>query len=436
MRHHLLLRSRILLLALAGLCAFAGGMVFSRPSRAGRFDPYHKLGIFTKVLSYIENNYVEDIPETDLMYGAARGLTEALDPHSRFMDPEEYDRLKKETEGDAEITGIGIDLEKRKRGFVVVSPIEGSPAFRAGIESGDVIERIDGVDAGPLDWTEAVARIQGPAGSEVVLTISRGGREITFKIRREKFEVKAVEWRMLDDGYGYIKLRLFSAITDAKVLEGLQDIQTRSASAGGIKGLILDLRHNPGGLLDQGVKVADRFVSEGLIVRTVGKGGKEMDRQMAHTRGTWLGFPMVVLVDGATASAAEIVAGALQDHQRAVVMGTQTFGKGSVQTVMTIDGCGAKPCGLKLTVSRYYTPSGRSIQSQGITPNVIVEATAPAPDGADAETVRERNMERHLRNEQGEKPMERKSLTDHQLQVALDYLKSWAVFSKQSAKKG
>ncbi len=436
MRHHLLLRSRILLLALAGLCAFAGGMVFSRPSRAGRFDPYHKLGVFTKVLSYIENNYVEDIPETDLMYGAARGLTEALDPHSRFMDPEEYDRLKKETEGDAEITGIGIDLEKRKRGFVVVSPIEGSPAFRAGIESGDVIERIDGVDAGPLDWTEAVARIQGPAGSEVVLTISRGGREITFKIRREKFEVKAVEWRMLDDGYGYIKLRLFSAITDAKVLEGLQDIQTRSASAGGIKGLILDLRHNPGGLLDQGVKVADRFVSEGLIVRTVGKGGKEMDRQMAHTRGTWLGFPMVVLVDGATASAAEIVAGALQDHQRAVVMGTQTFGKGSVQTVMTIDGCGAKPCGLKLTVSRYYTPSGRSIQSQGITPNVIVEATAPAPDGADAETVRERNMERHLRNEQGEKPMERKSLTDHQLQVALDYLKSWAVFSKQSAKKG
>jgi carboxyl-terminal processing protease len=436
MRHHLLFRSRILLFVLAGLCAFAGGLVASRPSRAARFDPYHKLGVFTKVLSYIENSYVEDIPETDLMYGAARGLTDALDPHSRFMDPEEYDRLKKETEGDAEITGIGVDLEKRKRGFVVVSPIEGSPAFRAGIEAGDIIDRIDGVEASPLDWNDAVARIQGPAGSEVVLTINRRGREITFRIRREKFEVKAVEWRMLDDGYGYLKLRLFSAITDAKVLEGLQDIQTRSASAGGIKGIILDLRRNPGGLLDQGVKVADRFVSSGLIVRTVGKGGKEMDRQMAHTRGTWLGFPMVVLVDGATASAAEIVAGALQDHERAVVMGTQTFGKGSVQTVMTIDGCGAKPCGLKLTVSRYYTPNGRSIQSQGITPNVVVEATAPAPDGGDAEIVRERNMERHLRNEQGEKPEERKRLTDHQLQVALDYLKSWAVFSKQSAKKG
>jgi carboxyl-terminal processing protease len=436
MRRALLSRSRIPLLILTLLCAFAGGMAASRPSRAGRFDPYHKLGVFTKVLSYIENNYVEDIPETDLMYGAAHGLTEALDPHSRFMDPEEYDRLKKETEGNSEITGIGIDLEKRRRGFVVVSPIDGSPAYRAGIEAGDIIERIDGADASGLDWNDAVARIQGPEGSEVVLTISRRGREITFKIRRAKIEVKAVEWRMLDDGYGYIKLRVFSAITDAKVLEGLQDIQARSASVGGIKGLILDMRHNPGGLLDQGVKVADRFVSDGLIVRTVGKGGKEMDRQMAHSRGTWLGFPMVVLVDGATASAAEIVAGALQDHQRAVVLGTQTFGKGSVQTVMTIDGCGAKPCGLKLTVSRYYTPSGRSIQSQGITPNVVVEAAAPASDGSEGEIVRERNMDRHLRNEQGEKPAERKRLSDYQLQVALDYLKSWAVFSKQSGKKG
>jgi carboxyl-terminal processing protease len=263
------------MLLLALLVAFGGGMAASRPSSAGRFDPYHKLGVFTKVLSYIENNYVEDIPETELMYGAARGLTEALDPHSRFMDPEEYDRLKKETEGNAEITGIGIDLEKRRRGFVVVSPIEGSPAFRAGIEAGDVIERIDGTDATSLDWNDAVARIQGPVGSEVVLTVLRRGRELTFRIRREKVEVKAVEWRMLDDGYGYIKVRLFSAVADAKVLEGLQDIQVRSASAGGIKGLILDLRHNPGGLLDQGVKVADRFISQGLIVRTVGKGGKE-----------------------------------------------------------------------------------------------------------------------------------------------------------------
>jgi carboxyl-terminal processing protease len=436
MNRRRLLSLRTPVLALLIVAAFAGGMVASQPLFAGRFDPYHKLAIFTKVLSYIENNYVEDVPETELMYGAARGLTEALDPHSRFMDPDEYERLKQETEGDAEIIGIGIDLEKRKRGFVVVSPIEGSPAWRAGIETGDLIERIDTVDAGPLDWNDAIARIQGPAGSEVTLVINRRGRAITFHIKREKFEVKAVEWRMLGDGYGYLKLRVFSSITDARVLDGLEDIKKRSEKSGGIKGIILDMRHNPGGLLDQGVKVADRFIAEGLIVRTVGKAGKEMDRQMAHSRGTWLGFPMVVLVDGATASAAEIVAGALQDHERAVVMGSPTFGKGSVQTVMTIDGCGPKPCGLKLTVSRYYTPSGRSIQSQGIQPNILVDSAAPAGDSSDAEMMRERNIDRHLRNEQGDKPVEVKRLADYQLQVALDYLKSWAVFSKQSVKKG
>jgi carboxyl-terminal processing protease len=179
------------------------------------------------------------------------------------------------------------------------------------------------------------------------------------------------------------------------------------------------------------VRVADRFLSEGLIVRTVGKGGREMDRQMAHSRGSWTGFPMVVLVDGATASAAEIVAGALQDHERAVIMGGQSFGKGSVQTVMEIDGCGARPCGLKLTVSRYFTPSGRSIQNQGITPDVFVDASAP-PDGDD-EILREKNYQRHLRNDQGELPPARKRLADHQLQVAFEYLRSWAVFQKQSA---
>jgi len=423
------------MVALVG-CAFAGGLAASRPLAAGRFDPYRKLGIFTKVLSYIENNYVEDISEADLMYGAARGLTDALDPHSRFMDPDEYERLRKETEGDPEITGIGIDVEKRKRGLVVVSPIEGSPAARAGVEPGDLIRKIDGADASALEWEDAVGRIQGPAGSDVVLVVERRGRELNLRIRREKFEVKTVEGRILDEGYGYAKIRVFASNTDAKLLETLEDIKSKTDKTGGLKGLILDLRRNPGGLLDQGVKVADRFLTEGMIVKTVGKGGREMDRQMAHARGTWSGFPMVVLVDGATASAAEIVAGALQDHQRAGGMGTQTFGKGSVQTVMTIEGCGPKPCGLKLTVSRYYTPSGRSIQTQGITPNVIVEATPPPVDSSEAEILRERNYERHLRNEQGERPVEHKRLSDYQLQVALDYLKSWAVFSRQSAKKG
>ncbi len=424
---------RIWVLALFVAASFAAGVVFSRPLLAGRFDPYKKLNVFAKVLSYIENNYVENVSEADLMYGAARGLTDTLDPHSRFMDPEEYDRLRRETEGDAEITGIGIDLEKKKRGLVVVSPIDGSPAARAGIEPGDLIVKIDGAEVG--EFEDAVNRIQGPSGSEVVLTLDRRGKEITVRIKREKFEVKTVEGRMLEDGYGFVKLRIFSSNTDAKLVEALEDIKKKADAKGGLRGLVLDLRRNPGGLLDQGVKVADRFISEGLIVRTVGKGGREMDRQMAHSRGTWSGFPMIVLVDGATASAAEIVAGALQDHQRALLLGTPTFGKGSVQTVMTVDGCGPKPCGLKLTVSLYYTPSGRSIQTQGLVPNILVDAVAPSPDLGDGDTLRERNYERHLKNAQGEKAIEQQRLGDYQLQMALDYLKSWAVFSKHSGTK-
>lgn len=430
----------VLLLLVLAASVFGVGAVFSRPSEAGRFNPYQKLGVFAKVLSYIESNYVEDISETELMYGAARGLTDVLDPHSRFMDPEEYDRLKRETEGSEQIEGIGIDVERRKNRLVIISPIAGSPAAKAGIEPGDVIRRVDGAEVANLEFDDAVARMQGPAGSEVVLVLDRHGRELTFRIKRARYELKPVEGKMLADRIALIKLRLFSATADAMLEEQLEALSGSTASktaagtnAGSLGGLILDLRRNPGGLLDQGVKVADRFLSEGLIVKTVGKGGHVMDEARAHARGTWGGFPMVVLVDGATASAAEIVAGALQDQGRAVVLGTQTFGKGSVQTVIELDGCGAKPCGLKITVARYYTPSGRSIQGQGITPNIVVDATAPPVDPSEADMPRERDLQKRLRNEQGDRPSETKRLDDYQLQMAIDYLRSWAVFAKQAS---
>jgi len=419
----------ILLLAAV---AFSAGLVFAPPLHAGRFNPYQKLGVFTKVLSYIEGHYVEDIAESDLMYGAARGLTDVLDPHSRFMDPDEYGKLKKETEGNEEIEGIGIDVEKRKNKFVIVSPIEGSPAARAGVEPGDVIKRVDGVEISTLEFDDAIARMQGPANSEVALVVDRHGREMSFRIKRARYEVKAVEGRLIEPGIPYFKIRVFSTNTDGALGELLDQL---SAKAKGFKGMILDLRRNPGGLLDQGIRVADRFISDGLIVKTIGKGGQVMDEARAHTRGTWEGFPMIVLVDGATASAAEIVAGALQDHGRAVILGTQTFGKGSVQTVIDIDGCGSKPCGLKLTVARYYTPNGRSIQGQGITPDVVVDATAPPSDPDEAELPRERDLRKRLRNEQGDKQVEAQRLDDYQLQMALDYLHSWSVFSKQTARK-
>jgi len=418
--------------ALLALCAFSAGLVFSRPLQAGRFNPYQKLGVFTKVLSYIEGHYVEDIAETDLMYGAARGLTDVLDPHSRFMDPDEYGRLKKETEGNEEIDGIGIDVEKRKNKFVIVSPIEGSPAAKAGIEPGDVIKRVDGAEISTLEFDDAIGRMQGPAGSEVALVVDRHGRELSFRIKRARYEVKAVEGKLIEPGVAYFKIRVFSTNTDSSLGDLLDQL---SAKSKGFKGMIVDLRRNPGGLLDQGIRVADRFISDGLIVKTVGKGGQVMDEARAHSHGTWEGFPMIVLVDGATASAAEIVAGALQDHGRAVILGTQTFGKGSVQTVIDIDGCGSKPCGLKLTVARYYTPNGRSIQGQGITPDVVVEATAPPPDMEEADLPRERDLHKRLRNEQGDKQVEASRLDDYQLQMALDYLHSWSVFAKQTAKR-
>src|SRR5580692_5302936 len=300
-------------LALLVASSFAAGMVFSRPLSAGRFNPYQKLGIFTKVLSYIETHYVEDVQEQELMYGAARGLTDVLDPHSRFMDPDEYGKLKKETEGNEEIDGIGIDVEKRKNHFVIISPIEGSPAARAGIEPGDVIKRVDGVEIATLEFDDAIGRMQGPAGSEVALVVDRHGRELSFRIKRERYEVKAVEGKLIEPGVAYFKIRVFSTNTDSSLGDLLDQL---SAKSKGFKGMIVDLRRNPGGLLDQGIRVADRFISDGLIVKTVGKGGQVMDEARAHSHGTWEGFPMIVLVDGATASAAEIVAGALQDHGR------------------------------------------------------------------------------------------------------------------------
>src|SRR5215471_1228450 len=198
---------RALVLAMLVAAAFAAGLVASRPLEAGRFNPYQKLGIFTKVLSYIETHYVEDISETELMYGAARGLTDVLDPHSRFMDPDEYGKLKKETEGNEEIDGIGIDVEKRKNKFVIVSPIEGSPAAKAGIEPGDVIKRVDGAEISTLEFDDAIGRMQGPAGSEVVLLIDRHGRDLTFRIKRARYEVKAVEGKLIEPGIAYFKIR-------------------------------------------------------------------------------------------------------------------------------------------------------------------------------------------------------------------------------------
>jgi carboxyl-terminal processing protease len=298
---------------------------------------------------------------------------------------------------------------------------------------------------------QAVKRMRGEPNTKVVLTIFRKteNRSFPVTITREEIRVQSVRAKVVEPGYGWIRVSQFQDRTVEDFTRKIDEMYKQDPS---LKGLVLDLRNDPGGLLEASVAISAAFLPQDAVVVTTNgqiaeskavfkaspefylrRGGTDPLRKLPEALKN---IPLVVLVNEGSASASEIVAGALQDHKRAIVMGAQTFGKGSVQTVMTIEGCGPKPCGLKLTVSRYYTPNGRSIQTQGITPNVIVEATPPPPDAAEAEVLRERNYERHLRNEQGERPVEHKRLADYQLQVALDYLKSWAVFSRQSARKG
>ena len=395
--------------------------------------PLEELRTFAEVMDRIKAAYVEPVDDKTLLENAIKGMLSNLDPHSAYLGPEDFAELQESTSG--EFGGLGIEVGAEDGQIKVVSPIDDTPASKAGIQAGDLIVKINGQPTRGQTMTEAVDKMRGKIGQKITLTLVRdGGNPFDVTLARATITVKSVKSQLLESGYGYIRITQFQVKTGDEVAKALAKLRKDNGKK--LNGIVLDLRNNPGGLLDQAVGVADIFLDGGEVVSQRGRDPRDIERFNARSGDLTKGLPMVVLINSGSASAAEIVAGALQDHQRAVVMGTQTFGKGSVQTVMTIDGCGAKPCGLKLTVSRYYTPSGRSIQSQGITPNVVVDATAPAPDGADAEIVRERNMERHLRNEQGEKPAEHKRLSDYQLQVALDYLKSWTVFSKQSGKKG
>ncbi len=383
---------------------------------------FEKLDVFARVLSYVENNYVEDIDERKLVYGAVKGMMKTLDPHSDFMTPEEFADMRADTDG--EFGGIGIEINDDGGVIVVVEPIAGAPAARAGILAGDRIVAIDG------------ARTKGRAGSDTSARLR--GR---FALTRELIHVQAVEAHVLEPGIGYVRIKQFQERTDEELLAAL--IRIKSESGGSLNGLVLDLRGNPGGLLDQAIKVADMFLSSGVIVSTVGRGGKKLEEEVAREPGTWDSFPMVCLVNGGSASASEIVAGALQDHGRALLIGTQTFGKGSVQSVYEL----ADGSGLKLTVARYYTPSGRSIQEKGITPDVVVEQldNQKLKDAKVADSLqRERDLDGHLKNPQAEKdrlpdlhgPSREMLERDYQLRTAFQTLASWKRFQHLNAHTG
>ena len=433
-------KSRLSLVIVCSAFAFAGGMAASHFAGAAgpsaKYSPYKKLNIFTRVLSYIENNYVEDVDQEKLVYGAIEGMVSRLDPHSEFMDPDRYRAMKNETSG--EFSGIGIQVEKKQgdKDLIVIAPIEGTPAARAGVQSGDHILKIDETSTEDLSIDDAVRLMQGARGSKVKLTITRKAwdKPKDFNLLRDLIRIVSVKRLMIEPNLAWIRITQFQDRTDQLLRE---ELERAEASAGGhLAGMVLDLRDNPGGLLDQAVRVADEFIDSGLIVKTVGKGGRLIDEEKAHARGTHTGFPIIVLVNGGSASASEIVAGALQDHQRALIMGTQSFGKGSVQTVIELD----DGSGLKLTIARYLTPNGRSIQEKGITPDIWVEQLKPeqlkASVDPDRRIQRENELPRHLKGDgalaagggKGENPA---LAADFQLRTAVDYLRAWKNFSAQ-----
>jgi carboxyl-terminal processing protease len=363
MHRRLLHPIRPVVLALALLLAGSAEAVPRRDTT----QPYRSLDVLAEVLAYIQNAYVDETSEPELVHAAVEGMVQRLDPHSMLLRPDVYRAMRDETTG--EFDGVGLEVSQVAGGLVVVAPLADSPAERAGILAGDRIVAVDGAPTGEMPVGEATRRMKGTAGTQIVLTIERAGlREPkVFTLVRDHVRTTSVDWRLIDRGAGtvYVRIRSFQDRTDRELREALDG--ARKEIGGQIRGLVLDLRNNPGGLLDQAVKVADRFLPRGVIVSTEAR-GKKPEVEEAHEKDTEPGYPVVLLVNRGSASASEIVAGALQDHGRAVVVGTQTFGKGSVQTIVELEDGSA----LKLTVARYFTPKHRSIQEKGITPDVPV----------------------------------------------------------------
>jgi len=406
---------------------------------AGEDEHYAKIKTFAETLSIIKQNYVEEVNEKDLVYGAIKGMLNQLDPHSSFLPPEAFKEMQIDTKG--EFSGLGIQISIKDRMLTVIAPIEDTPAYKAGIKAGDKILKIDGELTKDITLQDAVSKLRGPKGTPVTITIMREGWEKTedFTIVRDVIQLKSVKYKVLEDKIGYVKLTQFQQRTTQDLEDALSAMKKED-----ITSLILDLRNNPGGLLTGAVEVTSQFLPEGkLVVYIKGRSG---EKQEFHTlRTQYIENPMIVLVNEGSASASEIVAGALQDTGRAVVLGMQTFGKGSVQTVIPLsDGSG-----LRLTTARYYTPKGRSIQTTGITPDIIVRQEAKEENRTHP-VIREKDLKKHLENDvvkekepeitdTGEEKKEEEfseaspevsEADDAQLQRAIDLLKTWRVFKE------
>ena len=405
---------------------------------------YEKLKVLADVLAIVEKNYVEPVNVGKVIQGAINGMLETLDPHSNFMPQEMFKEMQTETRGSFE--GLGFEITIRDKVLTVVAPIEDTPAFRAGIQSGDQILRIEGKSTRDMNLLDAVKRLRGPRGTQVTITIMRPGftEPQDFTVTRDVIPIRSVRSRLLEEGYGYIKINQFIEKTHPDLKKALEQLEGKE---GKLKGLVLDLRNDPGGLLEQAVKVTDEFLDSGLIVYTEGRVEGQKMKFYAQKKDRERDYPMIVLVNAGSASASEIVAGALQDHGRAVILGTPTFGKGSVQTIIPLEDGSA----LRLTTARYFTPKGRSIQALGITPDIIVADALPdGKRGGPARMIREKDLDHHLPGDGEKEPPEKTPAKppekiqdpakkpaavgeikeDPPLDRALELLKTWRILNK------
>lgn len=391
---------------------------------------YEELKLFSEAISLVRKNYVEEVKPKDLIYGSIKGMLGSLDPHSSFMTPEQYKEMQVDTKG--EFGGVGIQIGMKDGMLTVIAPIEDTPAYQAGIKAGDKIIKINNDFTKELSLQDAVSKMRGAPGSPVKITILREGWKETrdFTIKREVIKIKSVKSKILDDGIGYIKINQFQEQTSSDLSTNMDKLLKDNITA-----LVLDVRNNPGGLLNSAIDVSSQFLSPGkLVVFIKDKKGEKIEYRSNKNAGNST-IPMVVLVNQGSASASEIVAGALKDWNRAVIIGTQTFGKGSVQSVVPMNDGSA----LRLTTAKYYTPKGISIQSTGITPDIVVKTEMKNGEKG-RPVIREKDLERHLKNGEDieDKPTEPEEVVpiemdekdDTQLQRAIDLLKTWKVFKE------
>ena len=410
--------------SLAMVFFLAGGGVMRARSADADYDALRR---FSQVLDMVEQYYVKDVEQKELIDGALKGMLQGLDPHSTLLSTKEFQEMQESTNG--EFFGVGVEITMENGQVLVVAPIEDTPGYRAGLRSGDIIVAVDGQYTMEMSLSEASSKMRGKRGTEVELLVLHKGeqRPVTMRIKREAIPVVSVKARELEPGYHWIRLTRFSGRTTQELLDALRD-----AKKNDIKGIVLDLRNNPGGLLDQSVSVSDVFLKDGVIVSIRGREEGNSRSYSAKSQADDVDVPMVVLVNAGTASAAEIVAGALRDQKRALILGERTFGKGSMQNIIPLpDGTG-----LKLTVALYYTPSGKSIQAEGIVPDFELAWEAPREQDKSDLSLREQDLSRHLeqagKNGKSRKKADDKAAEeneqllarDNQLRMALQFVKT------------